>query len=97
MVRKNVELQKGRDIIPGNYVCSLTLKKAIETIYPDASRFTYPHGQPGQMLAGGRFISFNGRIGEVVYAYCDFTDKKNVPLSSTNRDDLLKLRLMQVK
>lgn len=93
MVRKNPALNKRAPIAPKRYECELTLKKAIQEIYPDASSFTYPHGKPGDILNDGSgFISFNGRIGTVIYGYCDFADKKNVALSSTNLSDLLKLR-----
>ncbi len=98
MVKKNPALQPVQgNIIVRNYVSQLTLNKAIQSIYPECNKFTYPHGEAGQVFSDRRFVSFNGRIGEVVYAYCDFQDKRKVPLSATNRDDLLKLRLIQLK
>lgn len=98
MVRKNPALQPNRaPITPVNYICSLTLTEAIQEIYPDFHLFTYPHGEAGRLFGDRSFVSFNGRVGTVIYAYCDFKDKKNVPLSSTNKDDLLRLRLIQPK
>ncbi len=97
-IKKNPALQPNKpSIIPGHYVCSLTLKEAIKEIYPDCQNFKYPRGEAGRLFNDGRFISFNGREGTVIYAYCDFKDKKNVQLSSTNRDDLLKLGLIHPK
>ncbi|MFA4936128.1 MAG: hypothetical protein WC568_09875, partial [Candidatus Methanoperedens sp.] len=96
MVRKNPALQPTREpITPGHYVCSKTLAEAIRMIYPDSHLFKYPHGEAGTMIDDGSFVSFNGRVGTQIYAFCDFKDKKDVPLSSTNRDDLLKLKLIQ--
>lgn len=99
MVKKNPLLNKReREIEPRHYICNLTLQQAIKEIYPDPSSFTYPHGRPGEVLEDKSFISFNGRIGTVVYAYCDFVGKKDVPLSSTNFSDLMKLgKLMPVE
>ncbi len=90
-------MQPNKPIMPGHYVCSLTLGESIKEIYPDCRNFKYPHGEAGRLLNDGSFISFNGRVGTVIYAYCDYKDKKNVPLSSTNRNDLLKLGLIQPK
>lgn len=97
MVKKNPTLQPNREIKPGNYVSSLVLKEAIQAIYPDSRSFTYPHGEAGRIFSDGSFVSFNGRIGTIIHAHCDFKDKKNVPLSATNKGDLLKLRLIQLK
>lgn len=96
-IKKNPALQPNKPIIAGHYVSSLPLAAAIKEIYPDSQNFKYPHGEAGRLSNDGSFISFNGRVGTVIYAYCDFHDKKNVPLSSTNRDDLLKLGLIQPK
>lgn len=85
-----------RHIEPENYICSLNLAEAIQRIYPDHS-FTYPHGEAGKRFSDGSFVSFNGRIGRIIYAYCDFKDMINVPLSSKNRDDLLKFHLIHLK
>lgn len=95
MVRKNPLLKPSRNVIVEKYVCDLTLEEAIQSIYPDWRLFNYPHGQPGEMLADRNFVSFNGRIGTIIYAECDFSDKKKVPLSKQNRDDLLKLGLLK--
>lgn len=98
MVRKNPALMPTREpIVPNNYVCGLTLAEAIRRIYPDSHLFRYPHGDAGRLLVDNSFVSFNGRIGTVIYAYCDFTDKKEVPLSSTNKNDLLRLNLIHPK
>ncbi|KAF5423373.1 MAG: hypothetical protein C5S45_01010, partial [Candidatus Methanocomedens sp.] len=88
--------QLNRYIEPENYICSLNLAEAIQRIYPDNS-FTYPHGEAGKRFSDGKFVSFNGRIGKIIYAHCDFKDMINVPLSSKNRDDLLKFHLIQLK
>jgi len=95
MVRKNPQLKPSRNVIVEKYVCDITLEKAIESIYPDWKLFNYPHGEPGTKFPDGNFISFNGRVGTIIYSECDFTDKKNVPLSKQNRDDLLKLGLLK--
>lgn len=95
-MRKNPELKQARTIEPRNYVCGLTLQKAIQKIYPDGEG-TYPHGPAGTLFKDGSFVSFNGRVGTVIYAYCDFTDKKKVPLSKTNMDDLTRLGLLNIK
>lgn len=83
-------------IEPENYICSLNLAEAIQRIYPDHS-FNYPHGEAGKRFIDGSFVSFNGRIGKIIYAYCDFKDMINVPLSLKNRDDLLKFDLIHLK
>ena len=85
-----------RHIESENYICSLNLAEAIQRICPDHS-FTYPHGEAGKRLSDESFVSFNGRIGRIIYAYCDFKDMINVPLSSKNRDDLLKFHLIHLK
>jgi hypothetical protein len=72
------------------------LQQAIKEVYPDPSPFKYPHGRAGDILKDGSFVSFNGRVGTVIYAYCDFVGKKNVPLSSTNFSDLLKLEKLKL-
>ena len=97
MVRKNPSLQPNRKIRAGDYLSSLTLADAIRAIYPDCNNFTYPNGEAGRMFSDGSFVSFNGRIGKITHAHCDFKDKKKVPLSATNKSDLLKLRLIQPK
>ena len=97
MVRKNISLQNNQKIKPKNYGSNLTLAEAIHTIYPDCHLFNYPHGKAGREFIDGSFVSFNGKKGTVIYAYCDFKDKKNVPLSSTNENDLLKLHLILPK
>lgn len=94
MVRKNPQLKSSRNVIVEKYACDLTVEEAVQSIYPDWRLFNYPHGKPGDIFSDGNFVSFNGRIGTVVYAECDFADKKKVPLSKQNRDDLLKLRLL---
>lgn len=97
MVRKNPLLKSTRKIEPRNYVCNLTLHEAIEEIYPDWRNFTYPHGPAGTIFKDETFVSFNGRVGSAIYAYCDFADKKNVSLSSTNMSDLMRLGKLQLK
>jgi len=95
MVRKNLQLKPSRNVIVEEYVSDVTLEQAIQSIYPDWRLFNYPHGQPGETFPDGSFVSFNGRIGTVIYAECDFADRKKVPLSKQNRDDLLKLGLLR--
>lgn len=95
MVRKNPLLKPSRNVIVENYFSDVNLEQAIQSIYPDWKLFNYPHGQPGETFPNGSFVSFNGRIGTVIYAECDFADKKKVPLSKQNRDDLLKLGLLK--
>lgn len=95
MVRKNPQLKPSRNVIVEEYVSDVTLEQAIQSIYPDWKLFNYPHGQPGETFQDGNFVSFNGRIGTIIYAECDFVDKKKVPLSKQNRDDLLKLGLLR--
>ena len=94
MVKKNPAVQSNPQIIPTHVLCNLTLKEAIKHIYTEPSRFMYLHGEAGTVFPDGSFISFNGVKGKTIYAYCDFKDKKNVPLSKTNRDDLRKLNLI---
>jgi hypothetical protein len=97
MVKKNPLLNnRNREIKPKHYACNLTLQQAIKEIYPDPSPFKYPHGQAGDILKNGSFVSFNGRVGTVIYAYCDFRDNINVPLSDTNFKDLLKLEKLKL-
>lgn len=95
MVRKNPQLKPSRNVIVEEYVSDVTLEQAIQSIYPDWKLFNYPHGQPGETFPDGSFVSFNGRIGTVIYAECDFADKMKVPLSKQNRDDLLRLGLLK--
>jgi len=95
-MRKNPELKQARTIEARNYVCGLTLQKAIQKIYPGGEG-TYPHGPAGTLFKDGSFVSFNGRVGTIIYAYCDFADRKNVPLSKTNMDDLIRLGLLNIK
>jgi len=95
MVRKNPLLKPSRNVIVEKYVSDETFEQAIQSIYPDWKLFNYPHGQPGETFPDGNFVSFNGRIGTVVYAECDFSDKKKLPLSKQNRNDLLKLGLLR--
>jgi hypothetical protein len=96
MVKKNPLLNPHENVEVKKYVCSLKLQKAIEQIYPKYDDFKYPHGAPGTVNKG-KFVSFNGRLGAHIHGYCDFADKSNVPLSMTNRDDLLKLGLIKEK
>lgn len=97
MVRKNPLLKPVRTVEARNYVCNMKLQEAIHDIYPDWKDFTYPHGPAGTLFKDGSFVSFNGRVGTIIYAYCDFADKKNVPLSSTNMSDLMRLGKLQLK
>ncbi|MBW6481330.1 MAG: hypothetical protein K0B37_18030 [Bacteroidales bacterium] len=97
MVRKNPLLNSTRTVKARYYVCNMKMNEAIEEIYPDWRQYNYPHGRPGIQFKDGSFVSFNGRVGTVIYAYCDFTDKPNVPLSKTNSDDLMRLGKLQLK
>jgi hypothetical protein len=94
MVGKNPALQSNTQIKPDYYLCNLTLAEAIKEIYDEPHKFSYPHGEAGRVFNDGSFVSFNGVKGKVIYAYCDFKDKKKVYLSKTNRDDLRKLNLI---
>ncbi len=96
MVRKANELSEGSKVMSEQkYVCDLTLNQSIAKIYPDWRNFNYPHGPAGTLFKDGTFVSFNGRVGTVIYGYADFADKKKVPLSKQNMDDLRKLGLLQ--
>jgi len=96
MVRKASELSEGSKVMSEqNFGCNLTLNQAIAKIYPDCRNFKYPHGPAGTKFKNGTFVSFNGREGTVIYGYADFADKKKVPLSQQNRNDLMKLGLLQ--
>lgn len=96
MVGKAIELSGENKVVSGErYICDLTLNQAIAKIYPDWRNFNYPHGPAGKLFKDGTFVSFNGRVGKIIYGYADFTDKKNIPLSQQNRNDLMKLGLLR--
>lgn len=90
--KKNPALQ-GSKVVPKNCVCKLTLDEAIKALYPD-TKYEYKAGPPGSLLPSGEFVSLIGEVGKVIYAKCDFKDKKGVPLSKTHLDNLYRLNLI---
>ncbi len=91
-IKKNPALQPIK-VVPKHCVCKLTLDEAIKAIYPN-TKYEYKAGLPGTLLPDGRFVNLIGEIGAVIYAYCDFIDKKNVPLSKNHMDSMYKLKLI---
>ncbi len=82
------------NVVASHCVCKLTLDDAIKAVYP-RTKFQYKAGPPGTLLPpDDKFVSFSGEVGTIIYTYCDFKDKKGVPLSKTNRDSLNKLKLI---
>jgi len=80
------------------YFFSSYLLEEVIKHYNKNKKHKYPHGKPGFVLKDGRFISFNGKIGRKIYAYCDFKDVKNVPLSESDKKKLHeKLQLIKPK
>ena len=79
------------------FFSSYSLEEVIE-YYNRNKKHKYPHGEPGIVFKDGRFVSFNGKIGRIIYAYCDFDDVKNVPLSKSDKYKLRKkLQLIHPK
>lgn len=91
-IKKSSALQPS-NVVPKHCVCQLTLDDAIKTVFPK-TKYAYKAGPPGTLLPGGKFVSLIGEVGTVIYAYCDFKDKKGVPLSKAHMDHLYKLKLI---
>lgn len=91
-IKKNIALQSNK-VVPKHCVCQLTLDDAIKIVFPD-TKYAYKAGPPGTLLPGGNFVSLNGEVGTVIYAYCDFKDKKGVPLSKTHMNHLYNQKLI---
>lgn len=91
-IKKNPALQP-TNVIASHCICKLTLDDAIKTVYPN-TKYKYDAGPPGTLFPEGKFVSFSGEVGTKIYAYCDFKDKKGVPLSKTNRASLIELKLI---
>lgn len=95
MVGKAIGLSGENKVLSGErYTCDITLNQAIAKIYPDWRNFNYPHGPAGTLFKDGTFVSFNGRVGKIIYGYADFADKKKIPLSQQNKTDLITLGLL---
>ncbi len=87
---------QGSNVVIKHCVCNLTLDDAIKTVYPK-KKYEYKAGPPGTLFPNGEFVSLIGEIGTGIYAYCDFKDKKGVPLSKTHMEHLFKLKLILFK